>query len=222
MATPLVAGLATLAREWLVERGVANPSAALVKALLLNTAHDMVPGQYGTGPTQEIPNARPNPAAGWGRADAGFLVAPAPYGLWVDDHTSGLSTGQAITYTHTALQLLTVVSSTQPLRIMLVWTDPPASLSASAQLVNDLDLTVIGPGGETYFGNGGAASDRLNNVEGVVIANPMPGAYSVRVSAFNVPVGAQTYALVVGGPLNGATPPPPPPPNRLYLPLIQR
>ena len=100
---------------------------------------------------------------------------------------------------------------------MLVWTDPPASLSASAQLVNDLDLTVIGPGDVQYPGNAAASGDRVNNVEGVMIANPPPGAYVVRVSAYNVPIATQPYALAVGGPLAEMQPP-----QRVYLPLILR
>ena len=51
MATPLAAGAAALARQWLQEQaGLANPSAALLKALLMNGARDLAPGQYGTGP----------------------------------------------------------------------------------------------------------------------------------------------------------------------------
>ena len=47
MATPLTAGGAAVVREWLVKQGgVSNPSAALLKAMLLNGAADMSPGQY--------------------------------------------------------------------------------------------------------------------------------------------------------------------------------
>jgi len=70
MATPLTAGAAALVREWLTRvRGIANPSGALMKAVLLNGAVDMSPGQYGTGGTREIPAARPNNVAGWGRVN---------------------------------------------------------------------------------------------------------------------------------------------------------
>jgi hypothetical protein len=49
MATPLAAGAGVLVCEWLVRRGLANPSAAAVKATLLNTTQDLAPGQYGAG-----------------------------------------------------------------------------------------------------------------------------------------------------------------------------
>ena len=201
MATPLTAGAGTLVRQWLGARGIITPSAAALKAVLLNTTVDMAPGQYGTGTTQEIPFIRPNNVEGWGRANLGFIGAPFPYALWLDDHASGLATGQIVTYTHTATDSLQVVTNTQPLRVMLAWTDPPASLSAATQLVNDLDLIVIGPDGSTYRGNGNPTGDRLNNVEGVVVNSPPLGVYTVTVQAFNVPIAPQPYALVVAGPI---------------------
>lgn len=206
MATPLTAGIATLIREWLVkQRGIANPSAALVKAMLLNTTADMGVGQYGTGTTQEIPNARPNSVNGWGRADLDFVGKPAPFHVWFDERTTGVNTGQTINYASTTAQPLQVLDSSLPLRVMLVWTDPPASLAASKQLVNDLDLVVTAPNGQQFYGNS-VNADRLNNVEGVIIQNPALGQYTVQVKAFNVPISSQPYALVVSGGLKASDP----------------
>ncbi|MBV9789645.1 MAG: DUF11 domain-containing protein, partial [Chloroflexi bacterium] len=202
MATPLTAGAGVLVRQWLTQSGLANPSAAVVKSTLLNTTADMGTGQYGLGTTQEIPNVRPNGVNGWGRTDLGFMAAPLPYKLWVDDHTSGLTTGQEVQYTHTDSRPLEVLTSDQPLRVMLSWTDPAASLSASKQLVNDLDLVVVGPNGTQYYGNSMATGDRTNNVEGVVINNPPLGFYTVRVRGFNVPIASQPYGLSVAGPIS--------------------
>ena len=202
MATPLVAGTGALARQWLTTQGHENPSAAAVKALLLNTTYDIAPGQYGTGEQQEIPSEWPNNVAGWGRADMTFMSAPPPYRLWVDDRMEGIETDQMVTYEHSEEQPLEVISSDQPLRVMLVWTDPPASLSAAKQLVNDIDLVVTGPDGTEYYGNGASSGDRTNNVEGVIIDNPPPGQYSVTVRGHNVPIESQPYALVVAGPLD--------------------
>ncbi len=100
MATPLTAGMSTLVREWLVEvRGETSPSAALIKALVLNGSAEMSPGQYGPGPTQEIPDERPNGVEGWGRADLKASILPdAPRQVWYDDYTAGLSTGQTRQY----------------------------------------------------------------------------------------------------------------------------
>ena len=206
MATPLTAGAGALVRQWLGARGLRTPSAAAVKAVLLNTTIDIAPGQYGLGATQEITFARPNNVDGWGRANLGFIDAAFPYTLWLDDHTGGLATGQIVTYTHTTTDSLQVITSTQPLRFLLAWTDPPASLSAAKQLVNDLDLVVLGPDGSSYHGNASPSGDHVNNVEGVVVNNPPIGTYRVTVRAFNVPVAAQPYALVVAGPIDHERP----------------
>ena len=204
MATPLVAGAGALVRQWLAARGLPNPSAAAVKATLLNTTDDLSPGQYGTGAAREIPGARPNSVDGWGRADLAFMNAAPPYTLWVDDHTQGIATNQTVAYTSSSARSLDVLDSTQPLRVMLAWSDPPASLSAARQLVNDLDLVVIGPNNTEYHGNGVAGGDRLNNVEGVIIPRPAKGRYTVRVRGFNVPLNSQPYALAVAGALSTA------------------
>lgn len=60
-----------------------------------------------------------------------------------------------------------VTSSGGPMKVTLVWHDPPAALSSGTQLVNDLDLTVHANSlnGHGLYGNG--VKDRLNNVEQV-------------------------------------------------------
>jgi hypothetical protein len=203
MATPLAAGAGVLVRQWLTQHGFATPSGAAVKATLLDTAVDMGVGQYGSGPAQEIPSSQPNSVDGWGRADLGFMNAPVPYALWVDDHTTGIATSQSVDYTDTPTRSLQVQNSSQPLRVMLAWTDPPASLSAATQLVNDLDLVVTGPDGN-HYGNNVASGDRTNNVEGVIINTPAVGTYTIQVRGHNVPIATQPYALAVGGPLSAA------------------
>lgn len=203
MATPLVAGSALLVREWLTEvRGLAQPSAALIKALLVNGARDLAPGQYDEA-HREVPG-RPDPVQGWGRVDlAGSILLEPPRVLWVHDRREGLATGGEVLYVSTSARPLVVTAGPDPLRVTLVWNDPPAAAAAAVQLVNDLDLLVLGPGGEVYWGNGGPAPDRVNNVEGVDLRNPAPGPYQVVVRAHRVAVGEQPYALVVSGDLVG-------------------
>ncbi|MEN6372821.1 MAG: S8 family serine peptidase [Armatimonadota bacterium] len=190
MATPLVAGACVLTREYYVKKGISSPSAALIKATLLNGAFDMAPGQY-TSP-QEIP-ARPNSVEGWGRLDLKNSLIPAsPKAIYSYDVSTGLSTGGSSTY-H-----IYNVSGASPLRVTLAWTDYPASAGASIALVNDLDLKVTTPSGVTYYGNG--TIDRRNNVEGVdFTANPAVGMYTITVTGYNIPYGPQPYALIVSG-----------------------
>lgn len=86
MATPLTAGATALVREWLVtHRGATNPSAALLKALLIHGAFQL-PGA-----------ATPNPASGWGRVDLGSTIE-ASYAVFEDDQ-AGLRTDDSRTFT---------------------------------------------------------------------------------------------------------------------------
>ncbi len=86
MATPLTAGTAAIARAWLTTlRGVANPSAALQKALLIN------------GAAQLAGAATPNAQTGWGRVDLKNTI-DANYAVF-DDNVTGLRTGGVVSYT---------------------------------------------------------------------------------------------------------------------------
>lgn len=86
MATPLTAGAAALVREWLgKERGVANPSAALMKAILMN------------GATQLPGETTPSTNSGSGRVDLKNTLS-GQYAV-MDDFVQGLTTGQRVTYT---------------------------------------------------------------------------------------------------------------------------
>ncbi len=192
MATPITAGAAALVREYYrVARGH-TPTSALVKATLLNGATDLYPGQYGTGSFLEIPTARPNMVEGWGRVDLGYSLAPPPSrATEYVDNTTGLVTNGTAVYTYN------VATDTSPVRVTLVWTDYPGSTIAAKALVNDLDLTVTLPNGSVRYGNN--TVDRLNNVEGVDIASPPLGLYTVTVRGYNVPNGPQPFALVFSG-----------------------
>lgn len=201
MATPLVAGATTLVREYLMTGlGIGDPSAALIRAFLVNGATDIAPGQYGTGTTQEIPYGRPNDVEGWGRVNVAESISPSNGNFWYDDHSSGLSTGNRVNYWFNV--------GTGNVRVALVWSDYAAREGCAPCLVNDLDLTVTDPTGATTYPNGGTAADRLNNTETVYFTSGQAGLYEVSVSAYNVPEGPQPYALVVTGPgLSQVSPP---------------
>src|SRR5262249_35188526 len=130
-----------------------------------------------------------------------------------DQHPSrALATGQSFTRSVT----VSTNASGVPLRITLVWTDPPGNPAVGIKLVNDLDLIVTNydAGGAVhavYAGNHisagntfndvlstnvSAAFDRVNNVENVYIAasfaNRLSGTFSVTVQARRVNVNAVT------------------------------
>lgn len=195
MATPLAAGTATLVRDFYQDNEGITPSAALIKATLINGAKDISPGQYGTGTTQEIPDPpRPNNVEGWGKISLEDSLFPStPRTLSYADETSGLQTGRTTTYVYT------VTTAAQLMRTTLVWSDYPGTPIAGGGLVNDLDLTVATPGGTTLYPNHANQYDRVNNVEGIDIASAATGVYSITVRGYNVPQGPQPYALVVSG-----------------------
>jgi hypothetical protein len=132
MSTPLTAGAAALAREWLGRvKGIANPSSALLKSVLINGAADISPGQYGTGASQEIPSQRPNNVTGWGRVDLVQALNPAaPRKTWVTDNTSGIATGGSATY---QLNVSAIQAASDAMPIGLVQPVATRSADKSAQ-----------------------------------------------------------------------------------------
>jgi hypothetical protein len=101
-----------------------------------------------------------------------------------------------------------------PLKVVLVWTDPPSTATAAVNIVNDIDLEVEGPDG-LFRGNvlaggvsvGGGEADRLNTVEVVWLPEASAGDWAVHVTAHAVPVAPQSYALAVVGRLETTVPP---------------
>ncbi|MEO8678124.1 MAG: CARDB domain-containing protein [Vicinamibacterales bacterium] len=194
MAAPLVAGGAAVVRDFYVKHHGHQATAALVKATLINSAVDLL--DENNDGLFDNANPIPNIHEGWGRVD----LARATDGSHLfDDETTPLATGSSATFT------FDVSNPGLPFKATVAWTDYPSSASATVNLVNDLDLTVVAPDGTTYRGNAfaggwsvaGGAPDRLNNVENVYVFAAQAGTWSVTVSGYNVPVGPQPFALVV-------------------------
>jgi serine protease AprX len=186
MSNPLVAGCAAVTREYLQKQGIANPSAALIKAMLINGAIDIA-GQY----TPSESGAIPNYAEGFGRVDLArtvdFLTQDEEVLFWDEDIS--LDTGEEKTMT------VSVEPSTPFLKVTLVWTDPPGET-----LQNDLDLIVRAANGQEQHGNMESASmefDRRNNVEQINWLDVPSGDVTVVVRAFRAAIHPQSYALVV-------------------------
>ena len=86
MATPLSAGGAAIVREWLNKaRSIADPSAALLKAIIVNGATQL--------PGEQLASNN----SGYGRLDLKNTLN-ANY-VMMDDHVQGLQTGGTVTYT---------------------------------------------------------------------------------------------------------------------------
>jgi hypothetical protein len=186
MATPLVAGCVANVRAFLrTSHGNAKPSAALLKALIINGAHD-IPGQYVPSETADIPNNN----EGFGRVDVQAVVGPYGAGETVTffDEDTSLDTGE------NKQQVVTVAAGATVLKATLVWTDPPGE-----GLQSDLDL-IVSAGSQQRHGNmpaSSAAFDRTNNVEQVVWKNVPAASVTVTVAAHKVTLGPQNFALVI-------------------------
>eukprot|EP00475_Leptophrys_vorax_P003770 TRINITY_DN12201_c0_g1_i4.p1 TRINITY_DN12201_c0_g1~~TRINITY_DN12201_c0_g1_i4.p1 ORF type:complete len:399 (+),score=66.33 TRINITY_DN12201_c0_g1_i4:695-1891(+) len=213
MATPVVAGAVALARQYFTEgwypigrkvtENSVNPSAALLKALLINSAHP-VSGMIGktqiTGPISVY--------QGYGEVQldrALYFEGTQNPKLWVED-SQELRTNEDF---ETCLNV-SQISQEYEFRTTLAWTDPPGHLGSFYAVINNLDLSVthvssssVSLGNNLGYtdsqGNWHEEWDSINNVEQVRLSEGQPGYYLVRVSGTHVPQGPQRFALVSNG-----------------------
>jgi subtilisin family serine protease len=177
MSTPIVAGMVALIRQYYLQNENITPTAALIKATLINGAVNL---------------SHPLNNQGWGRVDIENSLFPKSPGIMQYHDNICLSTSGSWNIRYYS------DNPFEPLRVTLVWTDYPGAVFTGTTLVNDLDLIVTGPGGD-YTGNGG---DSINNVEQVELLFPVSGTYNITVKGTNIPQGPQPFALVISGPVN--------------------
>lgn len=197
MATPIVSGCLALIRQYYVDLRQVEPSAALLKATLVNSTRPL------TGPTAIADFADvPNFHQGFGRVHMPWAIPNAAepdlklefLDTWRDVTRQFTGTGQRFRYRVT-------VGSARELRFCLAYTDIPAR-----SLQNDLNLRIELPGGGYLLGNEKRPRkitqlDRDNNVEIVRIAAPAAGSYLIQISVGNFLGKKQDFALVVTGDL---------------------
>jgi Subtilase family/CARDB len=243
MSGPVLTGLATLVRQYFYDGyaaaggdGIAagapaagrrhNPSAALVKAALVNSAVRMRGWYTGTdGTRRELDGEWPSAGQGFGRVnlDNGLYFSGDPSNAWYQDVWRGNADAFVGPSAVPATRIYSLrVQAGEPFDVTLSWTDAPTGLPAgSPALVNNLDLTVTGPTGTVYVGNnmnsrtspsvavaetppGAAAPDVKNVTERVRIAAPVTGTYTLTVTASPLPSGNQGFALAASGRLSAA------------------
>ncbi len=223
MATPGVAGALGLIQDYFqhgyypdgneVSSHGFVPSAALMKADLINGAEEMTDSSATNDPYNGN-DGYPSADQGWGFINVDkslYLGSSDARKVRVWDSPFGISTGENISLN------MSVTDTSLPLVVTLVWTDPPAALGATTALVNDLDLKVTAPNGDTYLGNvfkgtnpgytpaNTGSADHLNNVEEVKVYSGhglSTGTWHITISGYNVPVDQQKFALVVSGNLD--------------------
>lgn len=182
-AAAVASGVAALLQQAYLQQHNTLPSAALVKALLINSADDA---------------GEPNVdfESGYGNIDA----LGAMQTLQEERHFTGsLSQGQQQQFT------LEIPSGVQELKLTLVWHDPAATPDAPKALVHDLDLRLRHlPSGQQWLPwvlsahphpdslqkSARRGPDHLNNIEQVTLQQPNAGTYTIDVTAFDLPAGA--------------------------------
>ncbi|HEY3440442.1 MAG TPA: S8 family serine peptidase [Paludibaculum sp.] len=183
MAAPAVSGmLALLVERFRVKQNEPKPKAALLKAILLNSARD-------------VGNPGPDYVFGYGIPNAPAAIKA------VDDRRYVLKKASA----GEARQTITVPAGTGTLRVMLAWSDAPGSPESASSLVNDLDLSVAPGSGAAVLpltlnprnpaADAVPAVNRRDNVEQVVIQNPEPGDFTAIVTPFRLAEAEQEFAL---------------------------
>ncbi len=212
MACPSATAAAALIRQYFVDgfypSGAATPAdsfvptAALTKAVLVNTCQDMT-GVAGY----------PSDSEGWGHIvlDESLHFVGDAGRLWVAEvrRATGLTTTAVRSFT------IDVLSTGRPLEVTLAFTDFAGTVNASNPVVNDLDLVVIAPNSVQYKGNawsggfsqgGTLIADAKNNVERVAVLAPVVGTWTFEVRGTAVPQGPQGFGLCATGDLGGCFP----------------
>lgn len=201
MAAPLVAGCAALVREYFVAQRNHQPSAALLKATLINgtrrlTAADAVADHA----------ALPNFHQGFGCVHLPSTVPstlrPA---LRLEFRDTWQTPADQFSRSGQRFRFQVPVAAGDELRLCLAWTDVPdrGLQNSLVLLVQNLDTQ------QKWMANADLplaiqTPDPDNNVQVVRIANPPAGNYLIQVSARNLLKPDQDYALVVVGELAGS------------------
>ncbi|KAJ3533474.1 hypothetical protein NM208_g7968 [Fusarium decemcellulare] len=183
MSTPLVAGCVALLREALEEHGKKHPSAALIKALLVNGAVNYSESLgLGVGYDYE---------QGFGRVDVDSSIAMIRQSSFIE----GGSILETTQFDVSALRQLPesqrkwfspeipVPSGRNRLIVTLAYPDPA---SIFGELQNDINLIVRSAGAERHGNMGkGRNCDHTNNVEKVIWENVPGKTFKIVVSVYS-------------------------------------
>ncbi len=185
LSAPAVVGmLALFTEQYKKLHHDSLPDGALLKAVACNTADDM-----GT-PGPDFEN-------GFGMISGTGGVRTLTQG----DHREAAVT-MDVPYRHT----LQVAAGVEQLKVMLYWHDHAGpTQNSTATLVDDLDLYLLTPAGDTLHpwvldalrpaAEAIRGRDSLNNIEQVTLSAPAPGTYQLVVRGRKQPYGKTDFAL---------------------------
>jgi hypothetical protein len=173
-AAALVSGTVALLQQAYKKQYSHLPSAALIKSVLINSADDI--GQIGV-----------DFKTGYGKLNALEALRTINENRFVK---GSVAAKQQVDFT------INVPVGCKQLKITVAWNDLPAAINAPSALVNDLDLSVTIPTGESVLPltlvsypsldlltkAGRMQKDTLNNTEQIILQAPIAGNYFVHVS----------------------------------------
>jgi hypothetical protein len=217
MATPGVSGTAALIRQYFQEgwypdgakneTNSHNPTASLVKAVLLNGAQPLMGvdnGGRGEGPEQSTMYDNIQNMGRISLADSLYIPRYTNVKTIMYDREEVFQ-GTSKTYT---VVIDKVNGCKHPdVSITLVWTDPPGAQGCKQCLIHDLDLTVessLSPG-QIFYPNGKDSPDRTNNAERVRREAADKEVFTIKVEGHNIVYGQEQYSLVVSGCFGGVS-----------------
>ncbi len=182
MSAPAISGLAALLIDRYRSKHGKAPSPELLRAFLLNTAND-------------LGNPGPDYSYGYGVPDGVKAVKAIDEDTWNAESLRASETKE----------FEFEVGAVPSLRVMLAWTDPPAVAGRTQQLMNDLDLSLVGPDGQTLLpfvldpfmaeADAVAGVNTRDNVEQVAVDQPQPGKWKIVVKSKDLAVSPQDYAI---------------------------
>ena len=188
MAAPAVSGsLALLYQQYRKLNGGANPKNALMKALICNSGMDKG-------------NAGPDYKYGFGWLNLVRAVKMLESGSYINATVSNKASKN---------HSITIPENTAQLKVMLYWNDPAAAIQASQTLVNDLDIEVFNPSQIKTLPKildaaplnvdnpATTGADHINNIEQVVIDNPVAGNYTLTIKGTAVNQNPEQEYFVV-------------------------
>ena len=189
-AAALVSGTALLLQQvYKDQQAGAVPDAALVKAVLLNSAAEA--GSKGI-----------DFSSGFGSLDAWRAVKEMQAARFF---SGVIAQGQSPSFS------FSLPAHAQNLKVLLCWTDKPAIANAATALVNDLDLTLTHSASaqswQPWVLNSAAVKDSLsllpvrkrdslNTAEQVTVDLPPAGDYTITVNGYALPAGTQKFFVV--------------------------
>lgn len=186
-SAPVLTGtLALLSQRYRELNANQYPDAALLKALVCNTADDL-----------GLPNA--DFSNGYGRLNA-RKARRALENTQFSSNSIASNSSQTVN--------LTVPSGVSSVKVMLAWTDPAAASTATKTLINDLNLSVLRADGSVtlpWVANPSVATvnqaairsiDSVNNMEQVTLTVSPGEILSIRTSSRTISGTSQKYWIV--------------------------